>query len=223
MNKRRQIRAGFVALGVLITAIFGLVAVYPVWSGTATAATEAKAAVRENAAAEARVARLRAAATPERQAAYNALADFVRAKLPTTLDLAGFTRYLGSIAPAGLAVASVQIGSGQAVGSAVALPAAPDGQKAPALPAPPAGLFEYDVTIQVKGPLGAMKQYLASLQDGRSGRFVLIDQVTWSGEAGGDGGAGGTESSFTITGFTFALAAGAERAAAASDTARRDG
>ncbi len=139
----------------------------------------------------------------------------LQAQFPSDVALPEFARLLDSLATdSGATVQSVTIGSPSEVSESAVLPDSPGGVSAPALPAPPAGMFAVPVSLTVLGSFDQAQAYASGLQSGDQ-RLFLLSSLSW-----GTVDAEGT-STFDITGYAYVLndQAAAAAAAESADTA----
>jgi hypothetical protein len=145
---------------------------------------------------------------------YEAELASLRGQFPTSLELASFTRYLSGLADqADLRVTAIGVSPPVLVTEVPEFPDAPDGTRAPGVPAPVEGLYMYAISMSVEAPLAQAADFVEALQgEAQDTRMFLASEVSWSikedGSAGNpeDGESGQTViQEFSIQGLTFAL------------------
>jgi Tfp pilus assembly protein PilO len=139
------------------------------------------------------------AADAQRRDELDAELATLNAQFPSDIALPEFARLLDSLAASsGATVQSVTIGEPSAVTESFVLPDSPAGIAAPALPAPPAGMFAVPVSLTVLGNFDQAQAYAGGLQSGDQ-RLFLLSSLSW-GTVDADG-----TSTFDITGYAYVL------------------
>jgi hypothetical protein len=83
------------------------------------------------------------------------------------------------------------------------LPDGPGGEKAPTIPQPPAGLYQYGFRIKIKGVLSQTQDFLTRIQEGE--RMFLVTSVQLEPDSDVGFGELTDVAEYTIDGYTYAL------------------
>jgi hypothetical protein len=205
-NKPVFALVGVVAVALAIGAYF--LAYSPVLAARAEAKEQAVELSQTNVAERAKLDELRQEAK-NLDAMTEELASYTE-QFPTGEELAGFTRYLSKLGEqTGAKVVKATRSDPVAVTVANPLPPGPEGYAAPAVPAPPAGLFEYTFTIELMGTWRDTLKYVEALQ-AKGARMFLVADVSVQAMVTEAAGASGLTSAddpakYTVTGRTYAL------------------
>jgi hypothetical protein len=197
----------WLALAALVAVALGVGAYFlfyaPLLDARAQAAQEAQTVEEKNSATETELAALAKDAV-DLDAKKAQLAES-RAQFPAGLDEAEFTRYLtGLLEGSAVTLQDLQVESPTPVGAPMPLPLGPGDYRAPQIGQPPSNMYQFPVTISVKGDMGAAYAFLEALQED-TGRMFMVSSTDVTADDTVDIGETTNIADLEIKGYVYAL------------------